>query len=207
MTVSEVKKYECTVLIDASCGVTVEASSPEEAAELAENAAAEQGAGSLCHQCSDHTECGDSYAVIVYDGGEEVLDTDYRSAQLKAAQSELAALREELANEKNRYARDVDSADEETSALREIIRDLKDWRECSQSLAAFASILERAESVIPAPGPLRQRLTDAEQRNAEAESLLHDASIQLAGWVKPTDFPRSGIIAFLSKPAESGASE
>lgn len=101
-------------------------------------------------------------------------------AELTAAQSELAiwktkacesaereaALREELAEEKRRYVRDVDSADEETSALREIIRDLKDWRECSQSLAAFASILDRAESVIPAPGPLRKALTAAEQRNA-----------------------------------------
>lgn len=97
---SELKKYECTVLIDASCGVTVEASSPEEAAELAENAAAEQGAGRLCHQCSNHTECGDSYAVIVYEDDKEILDTDHRSKLLAEAQSQLAALREELASTK-----------------------------------------------------------------------------------------------------------
>lgn len=100
---SEVKMYECTVLIDASCGVTVEASSPEEAAELAENLAAEKGAGSLCHQCSSHTECGDSYAVIVYDDDKEVLDTDHRSKLLIAAQVELSALREELLRLEEEY--------------------------------------------------------------------------------------------------------
>lgn len=114
---SEVKTYECTVLIDASCGVTVEASSPEEAAELAENAASEQGAGSLCHQCSGHTECGDSYAVIVYDGDKEVLDTDHRTKMMEAANSELAALREDLANAERK---NVDQSNYLREALKRI---------------------------------------------------------------------------------------
>ena len=142
---SEVKKYECTVLIDASCGVTVEASSPEEAAELAENAAAEQGAGSLCHQCSGHTECGDSYAVIVYDGDKEVLDTDHRSKLLTSAQSELAALREELAKSKQRSAR---------------------------LELASASEFESVQLLDNENSALKQRLADAERRNAELSELL-----------------------------------
>jgi hypothetical protein len=101
--------------------------------------------------------------------GHMVKDCDglwIRSQDFYAAQSELAALREELA-------------------------DLR---------MAFANRVARVSE-------LSTSLTAAEQRNEEAVSLLHDASIQLAGWVKPTEFPRAGIIAFLSKPTESGASE
>lgn len=86
----------------------------------------------------------------------------------------VAALREELANktamleaEQKWYDKEIDSADEETSSLRECIRDLKDWREHSQSFAVFESIIARAEAVLPSPGPLRKALTAAEQRNAE----------------------------------------
>lgn len=148
--------------------------------------------------------------------------------QLTGAQSELAALREELAEEKRRYARDVDSADEETSALREIIRDLKDWRECSQSLAAFASLLDRAESVVPAPGPLRKALAAAEQRNAELEAEVagRDKLLEELGcpfdpvsdlFTMPENPVRKSMVASvreawvrakkLGKPTESGASE
>jgi DNA repair exonuclease SbcCD ATPase subunit len=178
MTVSEVKKYECTVLIDASCGVTVEASSPEEAAELAENAAAEQGAGSLCHQCSDHTECGDSYAVIVYDGGEEVLDTDYRSAQLKAAQSELAALREELA----------DLADLKayvTLPLRERCAERKDLQ---QRLTAAEQRNETLETAL---------ITALDDSAEDAQS--GEIVIQYEDY--------EALVALVAKPTESGASE
>lgn len=84
--------YDCTVLIDASAGATVEADSPEEAAELAEQIVAERGAGSLCHQCANHTEVGDFYAVVVYQGDKQVLDTDYRAIQLEKAGQKLAEL-------------------------------------------------------------------------------------------------------------------
>lgn len=135
---SEVKMYECTVLIDAGCGVTVEASSPEEAAELAENLAAEQGAGSLCHQCSSHTECGDSYAVIVYDDDKEVLDTDHRSKLLIAAQSELAALREELEKEAlrtNDYCLKLTAAEQRNAVMREQLTKAAGLLEEGQRLA------------------------------------------------------------------------
>jgi chromosome segregation ATPase len=163
--------------------------------------------------------------------GEYVYAADHDAAQKCAEeygakiieqQSELSALREELADLSGRYAKmqtgeekilnrviaERDEADEETSALREIIRDLKDWRECSQSLAAFTSVIERAEAVIPAPGPLRKALTAAEQRNAESRQLLHDwkCLYEDMRWGDATTFAKTE--EFLSaQPTESGASE
>ena len=106
-----------------------------------------------------------------------------QSSDYNEAQSQLAALREELAAGKDRYSRDIDEADEETSALREAIRDLKNWREVSQSLAVFAKIIADAEAIVPRPGPLRieltetqQRLADAERRNSECMALLAETS-------------------------------
>lgn len=203
---SEVKKYECTVLIDASCGVTVEASSPEEAAELAENAAAEQGAGSLCHQCSSHTECGDSYAVIVYDGDKEVLDTDHRSKLLATAQSELAALREELA-----------ACESQKSS----------WAQRAKTLGS------QADDLAGRLTNTEQRLANAERRNAALEKDLgkiqslarrtlwlafcwNDHNFREAHTYAQTAAELSGIKSFeeankfiesWTQPTESGASE
>jgi hypothetical protein len=72
------KKYYCTVLFDASSNVTVEATTPEEAAEKAE--CATDGNQRLCHQCADTLDTGESLGVLVYDenGAEEWLDTRYR---------------------------------------------------------------------------------------------------------------------------------
>lgn len=89
--------YECTVLIDASTGFTVEADTPEEAAEKAELLAAEEGAGSLCRQCSNHTSTGDFYAVRVYCDGSEVLDTDFQSQQLAESKAREETLRAQVA--------------------------------------------------------------------------------------------------------------
>jgi hypothetical protein len=89
------KTYDCTVLIDASTSFIVEAGSPEEAAEKAELLAAEAGAGSLCHQCSDHTETGDFYGVVVYCDGTDVLDTGYQSMEILKLSAEVETLRTE----------------------------------------------------------------------------------------------------------------
>jgi len=91
------QKYDCTVLIDASTSFIVEAGSPEEAAEKAELLAAEAGAGSLCHQCSDHTETGDFYGVMVYCDGADVLDTSYQSGQISKLELERDQLKAKLA--------------------------------------------------------------------------------------------------------------
>ena len=72
------QKYNCTVIFDASSSVTVEAKTPEDAANLAEEKTA--GHQSLCHQCADTLETGDAIGVIVYDetAQKEVLDTTFR---------------------------------------------------------------------------------------------------------------------------------
>jgi hypothetical protein len=70
-------KYNCTVIFDASVNVTVEANTPEDAAEQAENES--QGRQSLCHQCANDLDTGDSIGVLVYNekSTKELLDTRY----------------------------------------------------------------------------------------------------------------------------------
>lgn len=158
--------------------------------------------------------------VIEWVDGGIKMGTDWRSGLASVIQlrldrvdaiSQLAALREELAAEKDRHSRDIDEADEETSALREVIRDLKSWREVSQSLAVFAKIISDAEAIVPRPGPLRielteikeslayrgsllnrtqqraevaeQRLSDAERRNAELTGLLREVTPELDDFI------------------------
>jgi hypothetical protein len=71
-------KYNCTVIFDASVNVIVEADTPEDAAEQAENEA--QGRQNLCHQCANALDTGDSIGVLVYNDecSEELLDTRYK---------------------------------------------------------------------------------------------------------------------------------
>lgn len=71
-------KYHCTVLFDASVNVSVEADTPEDAADQAENEA--QGRQNLCHQCANELDTGDSIGVFVYNEEctEELLDTRYK---------------------------------------------------------------------------------------------------------------------------------
>lgn len=182
---SDLKKYECTVLIDASFGVTVEASSPEEAAELAENAAAEQGAGSLCHQCSNHTECGDCYAVIVYEDDKEILDTDHRSKLLADAQSQLAALREEL-------ERQTDIAHAATVRSNKLEQRLAD---AERRNAELAGLLHESKEV----------------HAGFAKDIVAERRYQaLPGWMSDAERHMqymTGKIDASLKPTESGASE
>lgn len=82
------KRYEVTLLVDASRFVEIDATSPEEAAELAD---AKYGHVNLCHQCTDEIETGDIYGAHVYLNGEQVADTT-RAGELEI---QLAALKEE----------------------------------------------------------------------------------------------------------------
>jgi hypothetical protein len=68
--------YNCTVIFDASSNVTVEADSPEKAAEIAEELS--EGNQHICHHCSDRLDTGDILGVHVCEGDEEVLDTTYK---------------------------------------------------------------------------------------------------------------------------------
>ena len=86
-------EYECTVIFGASAGVTIEADSPEEAADLAEQELA--GVAGLCHECSSHLETGDAVGVLVYLGNEMVADTTMHGsaeAELKVAKARIAQL-------------------------------------------------------------------------------------------------------------------
>ena len=68
-------KYNCTVIFDASSTVFIEAKTPEEAAQIAEDKTA--GNQHLCHQCADTLETGDCIGVHVYDEDftQQLLDT------------------------------------------------------------------------------------------------------------------------------------
>lgn len=57
-------KYYCTVVFDASSNVTVEANSPEEAAEMAVEKT--DGSQRLCHHCADSLDTGDAIGAIVH---------------------------------------------------------------------------------------------------------------------------------------------
>lgn len=95
---SGVKRYDCTVLVDASNNFNVSAKSPGAAAEDAENQQAEL-LSSLCHQCAAFLDVGDVLGVVVYEGEAEVLDTRYeptKIAQLHATNQRLEGELESL---------------------------------------------------------------------------------------------------------------
>ena len=92
------KQYEVTVLYDAAKSVTVEAESPDEAEDLAYDEAGSHV--TLCHQCADEVEVGDSLGVFVYCDGDLVSDTTSHgqaSAALKVALARVAELEAALA--------------------------------------------------------------------------------------------------------------
>lgn len=75
-------KYNCIVIFDASSTVSVEAETPEAAAQIAENIEnIVQENQHLCYQFANTFETGDSIGVYVYDKDYEqkLLDTTYRS--------------------------------------------------------------------------------------------------------------------------------
>ena len=88
-------KYEVAVPFDACRYVIVEADSPEEAAEKAEN---EAGHVSICHQCTDEIEIGDSIgAYVSEDGGGQVLDTTNSGREIERLKARIAELEAALA--------------------------------------------------------------------------------------------------------------
>lgn len=91
------KTYDCTVLVDASRGFTVEADSPNDAALKAEELLAEQGF-TVCHQCSRRLDIGDIEGVLVYADDQEVLDTTFQATELTEARSERDTLAQVLAD-------------------------------------------------------------------------------------------------------------
>lgn len=95
-------KYNCTVIFDASASVGIEADTPEDAAEQAENET--QGRQNLCHQCANDLDTGDSIGVLVYneDCTKELLDTTYKPPRIWVG----------LTDDERLEAAEIDGADE-----------------------------------------------------------------------------------------------
>lgn len=93
--VMKMDEYKVSVLVDASCGFTVRAETPEAAAELADELyfQAEHG---LCHQCARVLDVGDPIGAIVWLNGAEVLDTSHPAARIRALEAECARLQEQV---------------------------------------------------------------------------------------------------------------
>ena len=107
-----------------------------------------------------------------------------------AAQSELAALREELAtSERDRLAAER-RYEEQVHARDQIATNYNQLSYgagiCKENLAST-----------------QQRLADAERRNAEARRLLDIASVRMATWLTFKESPRAEIINFLTMEAEA----
>lgn len=90
--------YPCSVLISAGTNYQIEADSPEEAAEKAEELFDDQHTG-LCHQCSKETDLEGCYGVLVssVDGTQVLLETDHKSVSIVKLTTEIARLRMHLA--------------------------------------------------------------------------------------------------------------
>lgn len=153
---SKVKRYSCTVLVDASTGFNVEASDPEEAAEKAEMLAAESGATSICHQCSANLDIGDFCGVMVYDEDldEQVLDTTYGAGQIARLIADYDAI---AAQRDEGLAREAELRSEVTRLTGFVVRRREEAERYDEALQTLAS----------------QRDT-LQQRLAEAEKLLRE---------------------------------
>lgn len=88
--------YNVTLVFDASNSIEVEASSPEEAAQLAYDS--DEASLILCHQCSRQIEIGDCNRAIVYDKdcSNELLDDGYEAKRIAELEAENAALRAQI---------------------------------------------------------------------------------------------------------------
>ena len=82
---SEKREYSVVVLIDAMNTVKVVATSPEEAAEMAEDM--DEANVTLCHSCSRLVEVADPIGCHVYDVAQDklVLNTSLPAQQLEKA--------------------------------------------------------------------------------------------------------------------------
>lgn len=85
-------KYSVSLVYAAGSNITVEADSPEEAAERAY--ASESASVQLCHQCAHEIELGGCYRAVVCDeSGEELLDDGWEQEKIAALTAEVEALR------------------------------------------------------------------------------------------------------------------
>ena len=93
-------KYEVTILIDACNGVTVEAESPEEAADLAYET--KEASPNICHHCSSELNIGDCIGVIVFNSDDEELYNDTVSDEtIKRLESRIKELESKLVEANN----------------------------------------------------------------------------------------------------------
>ena len=93
-------KYDVTILIDACNGVTVDAESPDDAADLAYDS--DGASPGICHYCSRVVELGDCLGVIVYDeSGEEVLNDTVSDGIIKRLEAKIKGLESKLVEANN----------------------------------------------------------------------------------------------------------
>lgn len=147
----EVKRYEVTVLLDASSSYTVEADSVE-AAEHAAWEAHDEASPSLCHQCSGSMDLGDAYGMLIYCDGNEVADTTHDAREIADLRAELDALlaeRDRLAAENERLARD---AKNDSIAYRAVIERQEELRAEVEALNKDAERLDRLDIECEAYG-------------------------------------------------------
>lgn len=123
------REYEVCVIFDVSRNVTVLATSPEQAVELAEDGA--YGSQNLCNKCSDHLDTGDIAGSHVYEGGKQVLEST-AAGELRL---ELSAAKARIAELEASQARVRAIA---VSALLTGSRDRQDWIDDMNRIEAIA---------------------------------------------------------------------
>jgi hypothetical protein len=135
----EVKRYEVTVLLDASSSYTVEADSVE-AAEHAAWEAHDEASPSLCHQCSGSMDLGDAYGMLIYCDGNEVTDTTHDAREI----ADLRAERDALLAERDRMSTALDEIGGLCRALRQGGPDPMDLEDLSNALEQAVDLAHAA---------------------------------------------------------------
>lgn len=88
------ENYEVSILIDASNGMTVNAASPEIAADLAYES--DKAQPSLCHHCASEVTLGDCTGIIVFDvSGKEVYNDTWSYQEIKSLKAKIKELESE----------------------------------------------------------------------------------------------------------------
>lgn len=107
--------YEVCVVVDASVTVDIDADTPEEATELAEDQVLRKGYASLCHQCSRNLNMGDPIGAVVSDGTGELLDSTL-AGTLRAEKVKLVKALKDVSG----YCEGTWGADEIARVLKEV---------------------------------------------------------------------------------------
>lgn len=162
------KKYQVTLLIDASAYVEVEAENAEQAYSIAADIA---GHVTLCHQCTDEVETGDCYGAHVYsEYGDEVeftreSDLESQLAALKEDNERLRTDNETLRAESagwrgaaNKYEADLAVASEKLETM--------EYTRSEKELSLEARVTEQSEYILH----LRKSIIDATNCGAQLDS-------------------------------------